>query len=334
MLVVAQATSQVVIDDAGSADVDWTYYGYASLDDVEVQNADESTNTLITILSLNRYPAPSDISSASRPSLPLGSESSVNMNSASEQRSQAHGSPYCSTNASEAADAWARSGSSGQQTVTSSYSETAQADYGANKKKKTKGRRGLLHAGSRESIPDHIAALSHSTFPSPVPPPTQVERSQSRLYSPSPGPSGDHIPDRDSHMQSTQRPKTASGRHGASFSAATVYSSNSTLGIHGGSVLPGDLTGSFRAQHLDHHYVPPSSTQTLAASRSDVAPPRPPQLTLVMQHATSAARKQFVRALKDATTTLTNEALSFGDSDTSCQPFGDSSSEVLNLHPL
>ncbi|KAJ1767390.1 hypothetical protein LPJ69_000503 [Coemansia sp. RSA 1752] len=334
MLVVAQATSQVVIDDAGSADADWTYYGYASLDDVEVQNADESTNTLITILSLNRYPAPSDISSASRPSLPLGSEPSVNMNSASEQRSQAHGSPYCSTNASEAADAWARSGSSGQQTVTSSYSETALADYGANKKKKTKGRRGLLHAGSRESIPDHIAALSHSTFPSPVPPPTQVERSQSRLYSPSPGPSGDHIPDRDSHMQSTQRPKTASGRHGASFSAATVYSSNSTLGIHGGSVLPGDLTGSFRAQHLDHHYVPPSSTQTLAASRSDVAPPRPPQLTLVMQHATSAARKQFVRALKDATTTLTNEALSFGDSDTSCQPFGDSSSEVLNLHPL
>ncbi|KAJ2500822.1 hypothetical protein GGH96_002461 [Coemansia sp. RSA 1972] len=335
MLVVAQATAQVVIDDAGSADVDWTYYGYASLDDVEVQNADESTNTLITILSLNRNPAPSDTHSASRPSLPLGSEPSVSMSNAPEQRNQGHGSHYGSTNASEAADGWARSGSSGQQTLANSaYSETAPADYGANKKKKTKGRRGLLHAGSRESIPDHIAALSHSTFPSPVPPPAQVERSQSRLYSPSPGSAGDHMLDRDSHMQPTQRPKTASGHHGASFSAATVHGSNSTLGSHGGSVLPGDLAGSFRAQHLDHHSIAPSSTQTLAASRSDVAPPRPPQLTLVMQHATSAARKQFVRALKDATTTLINEALSFGDSDTSCQPFGDSSSEVLNLHPL
>ncbi|KAJ2361487.1 hypothetical protein H4S01_005241 [Coemansia sp. RSA 2610] len=264
MLLVAQASPQVTIDDSGSADpeADWTYYGFASLDDVEVQNADESTSTLITILSLNRNLTSSDNHVASR----------------------------------------------------------------------------ILNAGSRDSIPDHISALSHSTFPSPVPQPGQLERSQSRLHSMSPAPAGDYAPDRDTH-QPPQRPKTASGHPGASFSAhhalALPNGSNSTLGSHGGPGCSGDLALSFRAQHPEHYGSTPSSTPTIAAGRTDVAPPRPAQLTLVMQHATSAMRKQFVRALKDATATLINDALGLCDSDAaSGHPFGDSSSEVLNLHPL
>ncbi|KAJ2338169.1 hypothetical protein GGF43_006941, partial [Coemansia sp. RSA 2618] len=188
MLVVAQATAQVAIDDAGSADADadWTYYGFASLDEVEIQNADESTSTLITILSLNRHTASSDTPGASRPLLPLGSEPAAGVSNASELRSLAHCSPRSnSADANESPDSRARSSSGGQQMNTgAALPDPTQADHGTNKKKKAKGRRGLLHAGSRESIPDHIAALSHSTFPSPVPPPAQVERSQSRLHGP------------------------------------------------------------------------------------------------------------------------------------------------------
>ncbi|KAJ2377477.1 hypothetical protein H4S02_007637 [Coemansia sp. RSA 2611] len=345
MLLVAQASPQVTIDDSGSADpeADWTYYGFASLDDVEVQNADESTSTLITILSLNRNLTSSDNHVASRPSLPFGTDSLANgdSSSSSELRGLAQNSPHCGGNAdaSDTVDSRGRLSAGSHHISTNAASlDTAQGEPSAAKKKKSKSRRGILNAGSRDSIPDHISALSHSTFPSPVPQPGQLERSQSRLHSMSPAPAGDYAPDRDTH-QPPQRPKTASGHPGASFSAhhalALPNGSNSTLGSHGGPGCSGDLALSFRAQHPEHYGSTPSSTPTIAAGRTDVAPPRPAQLTLVMQHATSAMRKQFVRALKDATATLINDALGLCDSDAaSGHPFGDSSSEVLNLHPL
>ncbi|KAJ2848852.1 hypothetical protein IWW36_003040 [Coemansia brasiliensis] len=325
LLLVAQAPAQAAIDDIGNVltDVTWTYYGFAVLDEVEVQNADESTSTLITILSLNRH-ATTDVSETSRPSLPLGTEPSVaNSSTASEQRG--HNYSFGCHNNVDAPDIHGRS--SGASHHEPSVFDAALPDHSTSKKKKTKSRRGILHAGSRESV-DHATALSHSTFPSPVPAPGQLERSQSRLHSGSPASTGESLVDRDSHLHLLQRPKTASA-------AGILGGSNSTLGSHGGSALLGDTPLPLRTHQLESHSFTPSSTSsTIAPGRAEAAP-RPPQLTLVMQHATSDMRKQFVRALKEATTTLINEALGLGDSDAACgHPFGDSSSEVLNLHPL
>ncbi|KAJ2633337.1 hypothetical protein H4R22_000525 [Coemansia sp. RSA 1290] len=335
MLLVAQAPTQATIDDIGNVptDVAWAYYGFAALDDVEVQNADESTSTLITILSLNRH-ATADVSETSRPSLPLGTEPSVaNSCGASEQRS--HNSSFGCHNSADTPDIRGRSsgGSHHEPTV-------PETDHSAGKKKKSKSRRGILHAGSRESA-DHIAALSHSTFPSPVPAPGQLERSQSRLHGGSPASTGESLADRDGPLHLLQRPKTASA--GGSTTAFGMNStagvpggsSSSTLGSHGGSAFLGEAPLSLRTQHLESHsFTPSSASSTITPGRSDVAL-RPPQLTLVMQHATSDVRKQFVRALKEAATALINDALCLGDSDGALgHPFGDSSSEVLNLHPL
>ncbi|KAJ2765518.1 hypothetical protein IWQ56_004066, partial [Coemansia nantahalensis] len=60
MLVVAQAPAAGQRDAAAGAEAEWSYYGSAALDDVEIQNADESTSTLITILLLNRCAAAAD----------------------------------------------------------------------------------------------------------------------------------------------------------------------------------------------------------------------------------------------------------------------------------
>ncbi|KAJ2474690.1 hypothetical protein IWW47_006653, partial [Coemansia sp. RSA 2052] len=77
MIIVTQAPAHTKLDDTGQADsgaTEWTYHGLGFLDRVEVQNADESTNTLITILSLNRGATVSDFQSACRRSLPSGEE--------------------------------------------------------------------------------------------------------------------------------------------------------------------------------------------------------------------------------------------------------------------
>ncbi|KAJ2159424.1 hypothetical protein GGF46_003023 [Coemansia sp. RSA 552] len=339
MLVVAQGPAQAITSGSSSGagagssidvDVEWTYYGSASLDEVEVQNADESTSTLITILSLNRNAASADTLGSSRRSLLPGTEPPTNTSSTSDLRGLAHpGSQGCGSDAGELGDSRARSsggpqGSGPYMPATQSLADVSSADP-VGRKKKSKSRRGLLHSGSRESIPDHIAALSHSTFPSPVPPPTHLDHSQLRLCG--------TASDRESHtpQPQPQRPKTAAGSHSGvpsithAHSALALHnSSNSTIGSHGGSLHPIDLATPL-----------PGSASSVSAGRADIASPKPIQLTLVMQHATSAARKQFVRALKDATAIFINEALGFGDSDVaSSHRLEDSSSEVLNLHPL
>ncbi|KAJ2808037.1 hypothetical protein H4R20_001027 [Coemansia guatemalensis] len=327
MLLVAQAPAQAMLDDTGSvgAEAVWTYYGSASLDEVEVQNADESTNTLITILSLNRSTVSANNLDSSRRSLPFGSEQPANVNSTSELQTLAHNGSQCgSTDTSDHVDPRGRSsaGSHG-----AGLQDAPHADA-ALKKKKSKSRRGILHTGSRDSIPDHIAALSHSTFPSPVPVPSQLERTQSRLYNASPNSATDGVVDRDAHPPPIQRPKTASGLHSTS---------SSTLVGHGGPLHSFDLALPHRNQLQDPLPNTLSGTSTGVAGRTDVPVPRPMQLTLVMQHATSTMRKQFVRALKDTTATFINDSLGLGDSDaasTATHPVGDSSSEVLNLHPL
>ncbi|KAJ2453443.1 hypothetical protein EV183_002196 [Coemansia sp. RSA 2336] len=335
MLLVAQAPAQATIGDIGNVPTDtaWTYYGFAALDDVEVQNADESTSTLITILSLNRH-ASADVSETSRPSLPLGTEPSV-ANSCGASELRGHNSGFGCHNSVDTPDVRGRSSGG-------SHHEPAapETDHSAGKKKKSKSRRGILHAGSRESV-DHVAALSHSTFPSPVPAPGQLERSQSRLHGGSPASTGESLADRDVHSHLLQRPKTAlAGGSTAAFGTNATAgvpggSSSSTLGSHGGSAFLGETPLSLRTQHLESHsFTQSSGSSTIAPGRSETAP-RPPQLTLVMQHATSDVRKQFVRALKEATTALINDTLGLGDSDGALgHPFGDSSSEVLNLHPL
>ncbi|KAJ1731215.1 hypothetical protein LPJ61_002643 [Coemansia biformis] len=317
LLVVAQAPAHTLRDDAAGVDAEaeWSYYGSASLDEVEIQNADESTSTLITILSLNRSAAADAVDSARR-SLPSATEAPPDAPGAAHHH------------------AW--------QPSCADCADPAETDSAA-RKRKPKSRRGILHAGSRDSIPDHIAALSHSTFPSPVPVPAQLERSQPWLRSASPGPAPDAQPDRDPHALLQQRPKTASGHPGAAppnihpLPTTPLHSNSSsgTLVSHGAAAYPADLAPSFRSHHLDLATAAPSSTPTIAAGRTDAVPPRPAQLTLVMQHATSTMRKQFVRALKDAAAAFVQEAISLGDSDTaSAHPLGDSSSEILSLHPL
>ncbi|KAJ2750763.1 hypothetical protein IWQ56_006977, partial [Coemansia nantahalensis] len=188
----------------------------------------------------------------------------------------------------------------------------------APRKRKPKQRRGLLHAGSRDSIPDHIAALSHSTFPSPVPAPGQPERAHPWQRCTSPG--LDAPPDRDPHAVLLQRPKTAAGHPAPLALAAPLHSSSSSSS---GTLAPG------------YPADPLSSLRSYLLDPLPAASPRPARLTLVMQHESSSMRKQFVRALKDAAAAFAHEAASIGDSDTaSVHPLGDSSSEILSLHPL
>ncbi|PIA12787.1 hypothetical protein COEREDRAFT_83911 [Coemansia reversa NRRL 1564] len=328
MLIVAQAPAHAMLDDTGSvgAEAVWTYYGSALLDEVEVQNADESTNTLITILSLNRNSVSvNNFDSSSRRSLPFGSEQSANISSTSEPQNPVQNGSQCgSTDTSDHAD------SHGRSSARNHGSGLQDASYAgaALKKKKSKNRRGILNTGSRDSIPDHIAALSHSTFPSPVPAPSHLERTQSRFYSTSPSPVTDVLVDRDVHPPPIQRPKTASGSHSTS---------SSTLVGHGGPLHSFDLAPPFRNQLQDAFSNTISGTPVGVAGRTDAAALRSTHLTLVMQHATSIMRKQFVRALKDTTATFIHDTLSLGDSDAASiatHLVGDSSSEVLNLHPL
>ncbi|KAJ2043580.1 hypothetical protein GGH13_009759 [Coemansia sp. S155-1] len=204
-----------------------------------------------------------------------------------------------------------------------------------------RSRKGILRVNSRDSIPDHIAALSRSTFPSPVPSPALLERSSSRLNCSSyiaPDTTGD----RDAYATPQHRPKTASGSSGASFSSSsqpssTMHSSNATLA---GYVNPMLAEPGVPYRPLPSDLAPGGpivGAVPYISGRADLAPPKTVQLTLVMQHATSAARKQFVRALKDATakhaqdleaaTTATLEVNSdFSAADSGC--------DVLNLHPL
>ncbi|KAJ2077250.1 hypothetical protein H4R24_005242 [Coemansia sp. RSA 988] len=328
LLLVAQAPAHAMLDDTGGvgAEAVWAYYGSASLDEVEVQNADENTNTLITILSLNRNSVSANTLDSSRRSLPFGSEQPANVNSASELSSLALNASQCgSTDTCDHVDSRARSSAgshgAGLQDVTPHTDSVL-------RKKKSKSRRGILHSSSRDSIPDHISALSHSTFPSPAPAPSQLERTQSRLYNASPNVVADAVVDRDAHPLPTQRPKTATGLQSTS---------SSTLVGHGGPLHSFELALPLRNQLQDPLSNPPGGTSTSVAGRTDVLTPRPMQLTLVMQHANSKMRKQFVRALKDATATFIHDSLGLGDSDaasTTTNPVGDSSSEVLNLHPL
>ncbi|KAJ2613658.1 hypothetical protein H4S08_002092 [Coemansia sp. RSA 1365] len=328
MLIVAQAPANAMLDDTGSvgAEAVWTYYGSALLDEVEVQNADESTNTLITILSLNRNSvSANNFDSSSRRSLPFGSEQPTNVNSTSElQNVVQNGNQCASTDTSDRADSRGRSSarSHGAGLQDASYAGAAL------KKKKSKSRRGILNTGSRDSIPNHIAALSHSTFPSPVPAPSQLERTQSRHYNTSPNPVTDALVNGDAHPPPIQRPKTASGSHSTS---------SSTLVGHGGPMHSFDLAPPFRNQLQDVFSNTTSGTPAGVVGRTDAPAPRPTQLTLVMQHATSTMRKQFVRALKNTTATFIHDSLCLGDSDAASiatHLVGDSSSEVINLHPL
>ncbi|KAJ2035566.1 hypothetical protein H4S04_008945, partial [Coemansia sp. S16] len=276
MIIVTQAPTHTKLDDAGQIDavtVEWTYHGLAFLDRVEVQNADESTNTLITILSLNRGAAATDTQGECRRSLP---------------------------SADEPANVTCAPGPHNVKTM----SEIGPVEL-SNRRKKMRSRKGILRVNSRDSIPDHIAALSRSTFPSPVPSPALLERSSSRLNCSSyiaPDTTGD----RDAYATPQHRPKTASGSSGASFSSSsqpssTMHSSNATLA---GYVNPMLAEPGVPYRPLPSDLAPGGpivGAVPYISGRADLAPPKTVQLTLVMQHATSAARKQFVRALKDAT---------------------------------
>ncbi|KAJ2754344.1 hypothetical protein GGI19_002467 [Coemansia pectinata] len=357
MIIVTQAPTHAKLDDAGQIDAvtaEWTYHGLAFLDRVEVQNADESTNTLITILSLNRGATATDTQGDCRRSLPSADEpanmtcapgpcdfgSSSSQNSLSEKSEVAE--PFNRVSAS-------RYGSGpGPGTSTHRHNVKTMSEIGpvelSSRRKKMRSRKGILRVNSRDSIPDHIAALSRSTFPSPVPSPALLERSSSRLNCSS-YIAPDTVVDRDrdtTYATPQHRPKTASGSSGTSFSSSsqpssTLHSSNATLAGYANPMLtePGVP------------YRPLPSDVTLGgpvvgavpymSGRADLAPPKTVQLTLVMQHATSAARKQFVRALKDATAKHAHELEAAAtaaldvNSDFSA---ADSGCDVLNLHPL
>ncbi|KAJ2643159.1 hypothetical protein GGF44_001307, partial [Coemansia sp. RSA 1694] len=362
MIIVTQAPAHTKLDDTGQADsgaTEWTYHGLGFLDRVEVQNADESTNTLITILSLNRGATVSDFQSACRRSLPSGEEptatattvsssgscdivpsrshnSASNTSEASEPYSRLSAGRHCSSSAlgpgpGPSPVPGSSSGIKAHRQNGKTLSEIMPADLGS-RRKKMRSRKGILRVNSRDSIPEHIAALSRSTFPSPVPSPALLERSVSRLNCSSyiaPDTAVDR--DRDTHTAPQHRPKTASGSSSTSFSSISqpsniLHVSNTALAGYANPMLaePG-------AQ-----YRPLPPPDVILGGPVNIAPPMPIQLTLVMQHATSAARKQFVRALKDATATHAreleaNSAALDANSDFSA---GDSGCDVLNLHPL
>ncbi|KAJ2386585.1 hypothetical protein GGI23_006458, partial [Coemansia sp. RSA 2559] len=220
------------------------------------------------------------------------------------------------------------------------------------KKKKSKARKGLLQTNSRESIPDHIAALSHSTFPSPVPCPNQIEGSSTqRMAQGTSVTSSDILFEYDTRLshpkqqqqQQQSRPKTSSGNTVRSSPAhahlgtALHSGSNSTLVNNNNGLLSGETPPTFRAHSTEASLNGSASMQALMASRTDLAPMQPVQLTLVMQHASSVTRKQFVRALKDASarySSLPNSLNEFDMSNNDSIIAADSSSEILSLQPL
>ncbi|KAJ2678258.1 hypothetical protein GGI25_002430 [Coemansia spiralis] len=378
MLVVAQTSAQTKMDDTGNIDsaAEWTYYGSAFLDDVEVQNADESTSTLITILSLNRRAASADQAESARRSLPSAADTisttaaalSATVSGASSSGSIPGLCTYSQASAQKHGSDTSLSTESRSKSSASSFgpanslhiqrSGTTSSENGplglSNKKKKSKSRRGLLRVSSRDSIPDHIAALSHSTFPSPVPCPNQIERPSSRLHHMPSATTVDMLPERDTHpfllhhhQQQHQRPKTASGStsrlsasqvhpptllHGSSSNSSN---NNSTFVNHAGMLLS-ELPSALRAHHPE--YIPNNTANIhgSVSSRADATPVQPVQLTLVMQHVSSVTRKQFVRALKEATTRHASTTSSLHELDISGSDpaIADSSSEILSLHPL
>ncbi|KAJ2719003.1 hypothetical protein GGI07_005474 [Coemansia sp. Benny D115] len=404
MLIVTQAPPQTKVDADGHVEsvVEWTYYGIALLDHVEVQNADESTNTLVTILSLNRNigalnnagstvagagaPALADGSGAgsSRRSLPSGNDPLSLTHTGSGSRTYATASSQNSISDTSESSELRKRASAGSQghgqglaskgdvsaqsssalpDLLSSNLDSGTGGSGSSHKKRSRGRKGLLRVSSRDSIPEHIAALSHSTFPSPVPSPMQLNRSSSRLnhMSSSGIPDGGFEGSYAAHSQiqslqmQQQRPKTASGGHPSYSSKApsahshssALYASTVTLTNTGMSIFTNEAAPTLRVQ---------PSCDILAGSASNLASavagggvggvpgvfghadaPRavPVQLTLVMQHASSGLRKQFVRALKDATAKFVcSGAGGIDDGAVQEMPLSDSSTDVLNLHPL
>ncbi|KAJ1799813.1 hypothetical protein LPJ59_001566 [Coemansia sp. RSA 2399] len=378
MLVVAQTSAQAKTDEAGNIDptAQWSYYGCAFLDDVEIQNADETTSTLITILSLNRRSASSlERPESTRHSLPSSSSSGPSNATAVNSEGSSSGSiPGMHTHVQTSSlkqgsdinvsmGLRGKPGQGGYGPATSSYlqgSGTASSDGDPlhaggkrdKKKKKSKSRKGLLQTNSRESIPDHIAALSHSTFPSPVPCPNQIEGSSTqRMAQGTSMTSSDILFEYDSRLshpkqqqqQQQSRPKTSSGNtvrsspaH-AHLGAALHSGSYSTLVNNNNGLLLGETPTTFRAHSTEASLNGSASMQALMASRTDLAPMQPVQLTLVMQHASSVTRKQFVRALKDASARCSSLPSSLNEFDMSNNDSiiaADSSSEILSLQPL
>ncbi|KAJ2000637.1 hypothetical protein H4R26_004521 [Coemansia thaxteri] len=347
MVIVTQAPAHSKLDDVGLIDstVEWTYHGLAFLDRIEVQNAGESTNTLITILSLNRGSTDTGSLDTCRHSLPSASEPAVS-SCASGIGSIAQASSQSSTHdRSETFEPYSRASAGSQGSGVNAPKannklmlEHGPADLGTHKKK-GRGRKGILRVNSRDSIPDHIAALSRSTFPSPVPSPARLERSASRLNCSS-YIATDTTTDRDIFASSHLRPKTASGSSGASLSGSSqpgsfLHTSSATLA---GYTNPMQAESSAPCRPLlpDVASGGSSGASGYGTGRADVAPLQLIQLTLVMQHATSAARKQFVRALKDATARYTRELESCNIESDAGADFlaADDGSDVLNLHPL
>ncbi|KAJ1724299.1 hypothetical protein LPJ53_001451 [Coemansia erecta] len=388
MVIVTQAPPQTKLDAEGQIEsvvAEWTYYGMAQLDQAEIQNADESTNTLVTILSLNRnastsVTAGSVDSSGTAPSLPSGSESqavptntsgSRVFNSASSQNSISdagegselqsrvsgsnplHGHVSASNPAMKSSAAFMDIVTS--DTVSSSASNSS-------RKKRSRGRKGLLRVSSRDSIPEHIAALSHSSFPSPAPSPMQLNRSASRLNNAATSMISDIGIDRDNftthqlqqqqQQLQQQRPKTASGYSNntgsgpassmSMHSSFTLHSSSATLTNHNMPPIATDLAHPLRGQpsadilgNSGPGFVP-AALATGAFGRSDPTPHVPAQLTLVMQHASSISRKQFVRSLKDATTKYQSAGSSTAEPDSSLNDasLSNAGSDVLNFLPL
>ncbi|KAJ1896357.1 hypothetical protein LPJ66_004041 [Kickxella alabastrina] len=369
MVIVTQAPLQTKVDSEGQVDaiVEWSYHGIAQLDQVEVQNADESINTLVTILSLNRNATSSNTTGAaassgsSRRSLPPGPEPPLAPSSASGSRVFVTSSSQNSiSDLGEAAEprnrASAGSQGHGYGNSLSTHSNSALADMApadaansnaGNRKKRSRGRKGLLRANSRDSIPEHIVALSHSTFPSPVSSPMQLNSSASRLNHPANSGMNDMAADKDSvtaHLpqQHQQRPKTSSGYSGTPSSMSLhhtglSHSSNNTMTNysishfadvvpslqthHSSDTLPFDGTGS----------VPP-----IVFGPTDIPLPDSVHLTLVMQHPSSAARKQFVRALKDATAKYARDIADSNEVTVASNdaPPPDANNNAINLHPL
>ncbi|KAJ1934916.1 hypothetical protein FBU59_005539, partial [Linderina macrospora] len=304
MLVVAQAPAQAKIDvvtasanETAEAQIEWTYYGSALLDQVEVQNADESTNTLITILSLNRsttVKSSMDDSTLGRRSLPSNDDAGSDELVLSPVYSGATISNSPETRPRTSAGRHAQDGAS-------MLSETSLRDAFSSKmkpKRKGKIRKGILQSGSsNDAIPDHIAALSHSTFPSPVPSMMYSDLIATRLPSHA---AKDNSPEPVSATGGQpmtpplqpQRPKTSQG-----ITSAHSLSSASTLHLNSHT---GSMDGLPPVPALPEPAN--SSSNMLVQSPPSMAPPKGVQLTLVMQHTSSLERKKFVMALKDVST--------------------------------
>ncbi|KAJ1950003.1 hypothetical protein EC988_004551, partial [Linderina pennispora] len=340
MLVVAQAPAQAKIDvvtasanETAEAHIEWTYYGSALLDQVEVQNADESTNTLITILSLNRSAAVKssmDDSSLGRRSLPgnddAGSDDVVL--SPVHQGATISNSPEARPRTS--------AGRHAQDGMSILSESTLRDAFSSKKKPKKKGkiRKGILQSsGSGDAIPDHIAALSHSTFPSPVPstmyPDLAASRASSHFAKDNSAEAAMAGSQQMTPPLQPQRPKTSQGlpqAHSLS-SASTLHLSGHSGSVDGLPPVPALLESAN------------SSTNMLVQSPPSMAPPKGVQLTLVMQHTSSSERKKFVMALKDASTRYASSASTGVSAMDDPEALADlsldaASGDVLSLHPM